>query len=408
MKSHTKEDAMKTLRFQVLAILVVFSLVVVGCGTSTPDPVEEEMKVKVRVAATLTQQALEEEQRATEEGGVEVQPTLTPIPPTDTPEPTARPTASPTIDIKHMMVPQDPANLKIRSHLTDVSSIHYAAEGFTYGDQYLINRFERPFTAEKMEYVGYLDVVLTNLKTSSPWVYFILHLEEDLPEKADVIYGVELDLDEDGRGDTFIAAGLPGSEKWTTRRVRVFRDLDDDVGGPYPLFSDAPTEGLNGYEVIIFDEGQGEDPDLAWVRRDPEAANQLQIAIKESLVGSEGYLWSIWTDGGPQDLTLADYNDCWTFEEAGSPYPEHSLYPLKALALVDSTCRSWVGFEPVGTEPGLCQGTGEGTGWMVCLDYQVSDILTVTNCSSECLEKCPDLPPDGRNYHWYCKKCKMD
>ncbi|MFO8036626.1 MAG: hypothetical protein R6U57_08405 [Anaerolineales bacterium] len=394
---------MKGPRFQVLALLVLFSLVLVACGMSTPDPVEEEMKVKVRVAATLTQEALEEES-ATEEVVVVIQPTMTPIPPSQTPEPTI----SPTPKIEHTMVPQDPGNMKIRSHLTDVSSIHYAAEGFTYGDQYPINRFERPFTAETMEYVGYLDIVLTNLKTSSPWVYFILHLEEDLPESADVTYGVELDLDEDGRGDYFIAAGLPGSEKWTTRRVRVYKDVDDDVGGPNPLFSDAPAEGLNGYEVIIFDEGQGLDPDLAWVRRDPEAANQLQIAIKDSLVSMEGYLWSVWADGGPQDLTLADYNDRWTFEEAGSPYPEHALYPIKALALVDSTCRSWVGFEPVGTEPGLCQGTGEGTGWQICYDYVVNDILTATNCFGECLEECPDLPPDSDRLHYYCKKCTMD
>ncbi len=399
---------MKRSRLLLLAFTVLSVVLIASCGTSTPDPVEEEMKVKVRVAATLTQKAVEDAQKSTQEAVVESQLTMTPVPPSETPEPTALPTSSPTATIEHVMVPKDPADLKIRSHLTDVSSIHYAAEGFTYGDQYPINRFERPFTAEAMEYVDYLDIILTNLKTSSPWVYFILRMEGDLPEDGDVTYGVELDLDEDGRGEYFIAASLPLRGEWTTDGVKVYRDLDGDVGGPHPLFSDAPTEGLTGYEEVIFDEGQGEDPDLAWVCRDPEAANQLQIAIKESLVGMEGYLWSVWADGGPQDLTLADYNDRWTFEEAGSPYPEHSLYPIKALALVDSTCRSWVGFEPVGTEPGICQGTGEGTGWQVCLDYKVNDILTVTNCFSECLEKCPDLPPDTDRYHYYCKKCKMD
>lgn len=394
-----KEDAMKKSPLQLLAFTVLSVMVIASCGTSTPDPVEEEMKIKVRVAATLTQKAVEESQRSTQEAVVESQPTMTPIPPSETPEPTALPTSSPTPTIEHVMVPGEPGE-KISSHLTDVSSIHYAAEGYTYGDQYLINRFERPFTAESMEYVSYLDIILTNLKYYSPWVYFILRMEGDLPEDGDVTYGVELDLDEDGRGEYFISASLPLRGEWTTDGVKVYRDLDGDVGGPHPLFSDAPAEGLTGYEDVIFNEGQGKDPDLAWVRRDPEAANQLQIAIKESLVGTEGYLWSIWADGGPQDLTLADYNDQWTFEEAGCPYPEHSFYPIKALALVDSTCRSWFGFEPVGVEPGLCRGYPDDQNEKImgyCPQYYTHKV----NCNEVCLLECPENAP-------YCIPCELN
>lgn len=61
---------------------------------------------------------------------------------TPTPEPIDTTTPEPII---HEMIPDEPLDT-INTHLTDFNSIGYAHEGFTYADQFLINRFERPFT----------------------------------------------------------------------------------------------------------------------------------------------------------------------------------------------------------------------------------------------------------------------
>lgn len=389
-------------RTQTLAFLILTAVLLLSCSiTDNFSPQEGESDVKVRVAATLTQEALQEAQRATEAEVTLPTATFTPLPPTETAAPTATFTASPSPTPAHVMMPGEPLE-RVNSHVTDVSSLGYAAEGYTYGDLFPVNNYERPFTSESMEYRGHLDLRLANLKYNPPWVYFILDLQEDLPASGDAMYGVELDLDEEGRGEVFVTAQLPGSSEWTTDGVQVYRDIDGDVGGPNPIFSDAPTEDLTGYEQLIFDSGQGEDPDLAWVRRDPDAADRLQIAFKDDLVGSGGYLWTIWADAGPRDLSLADYNDTWTFQEAGSPFPDHPYYPLKELALVDSTCRSWYGFEPTGAEPGLCQMAGEEKGWKVCYTYYTGN-QTMKVCSDVCQAECPDNLPDG----YTCERCTM-
>jgi hypothetical protein len=43
-----------------------------------------------------------------------------------------------------------------------------------------------------------------------------------------------------------------------------------------------------------------------------------------------------------------------THAQAGSPLADYTVYPLKAMAEIDNTCRLAVGFDPTGLEPGLC------------------------------------------------------
>jgi hypothetical protein len=61
-----------------------------------------------------------------------------------------------------------------------------------------------------------------------------------------------------------------------------------------------------------------------------------------------------WSDEGVKDPGLFDYNDGFTPEQAGSPASGSSEYPLKELWGVDNTCRFTYGFEPDGSEPGVC------------------------------------------------------
>jgi hypothetical protein len=165
-------------------------------------------------------------------------------------------------------------------------------------------------------------------------------------------------------------------------------------------------EGLTGYEVEIFHSGQGDDPDLAWIRRDPEQPDRVQLAVKDAVIGGTGYLWSVWADEGVRDPAARDYNDRWTLSIAGSPIKENQFYPLKEVALVDSTCRSWYGYEPTGAEPGLCQMAGTGKGWKLCITYNFG-AAPYTVCSDVCQEVCPDLPDDGNGMSYTCQPCNM-
>ncbi len=305
------------------------------------------------------------------------------------------------------MIPGEPGE-KNNTYVTDFNSIDYAEEGITYGDQFFINRYERPFTVEMEQYRGYLDLILTNMKVNPPWIYAVIFLAEDLPETNDALYSLEFDNDRDGRGDFLVQASLPPDDQWTVEGVVVLEDSDGDVGGPNPVLTDPPGEEVNsnGFETVLFQSGQGDDPDLAWVRRNPTDPTSLQIVLKQSLVGENGFFWSVWADEGLRNPAFADYNDRFTFEQAGSPYPDHEFYPINEINLLDSTCRSWFGLEPVGNEPGICQVYARGTGYKMCITYNLGP-STLTSCSDVCMEECPRLPAPVGSLSWSCQKCNM-
>ena len=243
---------------------------------------------------------------------------------------------------------------RVDTYLVDYNSSDYAEEGITYGDNYRNNILERPFTSEVMVYQGGIDIVRVNLKVSTTWTYAIIYLAEKLPTSGSMKYGLELDLDENGLGDYLIQTSLPTNLEWNVDNVQVYEDKDGDVGGVRPMKNDDPDDTLNGYETLIFDSGEGDDPDLVWVRRNPEDPTSLQIAFKTELIGNTGYMWSAWADDSSLALDLRDYHDHFTEESAGSPYPGSPLYPIKRVYSFDSTCRSYFGFTPSGNEPGLC------------------------------------------------------
>jgi hypothetical protein len=224
-----------------------------------------------------------------------------------------------------------------------------------------------------MEYRDYLDIYQVAMNVADPWVYITIILIGNLPGEGDIRYAVEIDNDHDGRGDFLVMASLPPDSAWTTDGVVVMADDDEDVGGLFPLYMDESSAGLTGYEREIFSNGQGQD---------------REFAFKDSLGGSIGFLWNVWTDEGVRDPALFDYNDHFTFVEAGSPNKDNYRYPVKDVALVDSTCRLWYGFIPNGTEPGLCFTEENavkrpGYGWCVAN-------ATDMGCSiPACRAKCP-------------------
>jgi hypothetical protein len=376
--------------------LIILVVVPSACQGGTDPSAQIEEQVQAVVAATQTKQAfLESVSSARQTAEVENQPTETQTaPPTETEQPTL--TLSPTPEPLHQMLPGSPSNVQF--YISDFVSVDLAKDKTALGDSYIWSRMERPFTAQTMLYRDYLDIYQVNLQVSDPWVYFTIVLIGKLPLEGDIRYSVELDVDHDSRGDFLVMAALPPDTIWTTDDVWVLADDDNDIGGVFPLYEEELEEAGNGYEREIFASGEGPDRDLAWVRRDPDDRNQLQIAFKESLTGVLGFMWSVWADEGVMDPALFDYNDHISFNTAGSPSKDNHRYPLKEVALVDSTCRAWYGFIPSGTEPGLCLAGDlapqiSGYGWCEAN-------AMISGCGSNaCLTYCP------RNR--FCIPCKL-
>ncbi len=239
--------------------------------------------------------------------------------------------------------------------MTDIRSATAGAQGYTVtGDNYLRNRFERPFTPQEMVYRPDLDILRGDLTFDDAWLYFLFTLEGPSPTSGGFpgTYAVELDTDVDGRGDWLIMAQGPVGTDWSTDGVQVWLDANDDVGGQQVMTAEGPTQEGDGYETLVFDQGLGDDPDAAWARLGSSA--QVQVAVKRDLINDISFLWALWADDGLKDPARFDYHDRYSEEQAGSPLRDSPLRPLKEVALVDNTCRMYYGFTPTGSEPGLC------------------------------------------------------
>jgi hypothetical protein len=225
------------------------------------------------------------------------------------------------------------------------------------GDKFSQDQFERPFNANTMDtYFPYLDIQDTLVYEDDTWVYAVITLKGlDSNNRLAGKYGVEMDLNLDGRGDFLILASQPASTDWKTDGVQVWQDANHDVGGRSAIVSDNSPSGGDGFETKVFDSGQGADPDAAWARVAPDNPDSVQIAAKRALFGgAKSFMIGMWAGTDSLNPALFDLNDHFTAEQAGSPLSNLSTYPIKAISELDNSCRMAVGFQPTGKEPGLC------------------------------------------------------
>jgi hypothetical protein len=224
------------------------------------------------------------------------------------------------------------------------------------GDVFVQGLYERPFNADTMDrYFPYLDIVDTQGFRDETWGYGTITLEGlDSNSGLAAQYALELDVDLDGRGEWLIRAQNPASTEWATQGVQAWTDSDGDVGGPTVMGADSKHLGGTGYERNVFDEGKGNLIDAAWVRIKPDDTKTVEIAFKLSLIGEPAsYAMGAWA-GTSIDPAMFDHNDHMTHAQAGSPLPDLNVYPLKALAQIDNTCRLAIGFAPKTNISGLC------------------------------------------------------
>ena len=253
-----------------------------------------------------------------------------------------------------------PANLpdKREDHATDINSFITAAKKLAPpgSDTFVNNLFERPFNANTMNtYFPYIDIVDIQGFIDTTWGYATITLSgPDANGHLPAKYGVELDLNKDGRGDWLIIASNPSSTKWSTEGVQAWKDTDGDVGGITPNVADKPTNG-DGYETLVFDQGKSSDiPDGAWVRISPDDPKTVELAFKLSMIGNpKSYAMGAWA-GTDLNPAMFDYNDHMTHIQAGDPDSNVQFYPIKALSEIDNTCRLVIPSDLTATAPGLC------------------------------------------------------
>lgn len=343
-------------RHKFMTGLVIILLAAIACNL--PAMGGGDGSAAQTLEAINMQQTLDAALAGTQQALTVIAPTLAPTMPEVGAEPTDVPPAEPTatVVITHNITPGEPG--WVTQWWMDTNTSGMASQKRAYGGEFLNQMLlERPFSAMDMNYRPDVDLVRVEITSDSNFFYFILEMSGVNPDGSLLAahYGVEVDFDRDGRGDLLLWALGDGSSTWNIENVSVYRDTNNDVGDRRPILGDAPGYSGDGYEQVIFSPENLGDPDAAWKRVAPAKPNVIQLAIKKSLFDNRStFLWNGWADAGVSDPAFFDYNDKFTLSEAGSPIYGVSDYPLKALYLVDNTCRLAYGFTPSGSEPGGC------------------------------------------------------
>lgn len=224
------------------------------------------------------------------------------------------------------------------------------------GDRFTFGRFERPFNANTMDtYYAELDIVNTEVFQDDLWIYGRISIKELGATSSTAKYAVELDTNRNGKADWLIMADKPTSTDWSVSGVRVYQDANQTVGGEMPALTDNVKPNGDGFETLFFDQGNGDNPDTAWVRISPTDANIVEFAMNRAALSNPSqYLINFWA-GRNIDPAIFDINDAFTHEEAGAADAGlEYFYPIKAVSEIDNSCRMAVGFQPNGSEPGIC------------------------------------------------------
>ena len=282
-------------------------------------------------------------------------PAQQPEAPTATPLQVAAPTeapAAPTLTLAPIEPALIPVSLPAVESGTagDYDSSKTAAKRTAAGDRFTFERFERPFNANTMDvYLPQIDIIKTTVSQDTTFIYSTITLRgRDANNNLSGRYAVELDLDLDSRGDWLIIATAPSSLDWTSRDVQVYHDANKDVGGNTSMMTDKKPVQTDGFETLVFDSGQGGDPDSAAVRISPDDPNTVEIAVKAALLGSPvQFMAGVWAGNKQLDPSLFDFSDHFTHTEAGAADKGLDVfYPIKALSELDNSCRLAIGFWP--------------------------------------------------------------
>lgn len=270
-----------------------------------------------------------------------------------------------TAEVQHVMVPGELPKKQSGLAGDQDSSTTADEKRAPAGDRFTYGRYERPFNANEMDvYFSNIDILVSEVYQDDVWIYGTLTLKDTGSGcSLDGKYGFELDTNIDGGGDLLVLVTKPTSTDWSTDGVEVWFDENDDVGGTKKVFSDESSSVGNGYESQLFGAGAGNDPDLAWARIAPTDPCVVQMAVKQAGLSGPRYMIGMWAGNDLLNPALFDHNDGFTHDQAGSSLIEFEyFYPVKEVYELDNVCRMAVGFDPTGSEPGICPVPPSGGG----------------------------------------------
>jgi len=306
-----------------LFILLVSALLLTACS---PSPAQTDTPADVPVS-TSTQPA------PTDSPTQAVQPTDPPtqapvaVDPTETPAP-----------INHISTPGNPFYNQFLPPGECNTGFNFKPAGYkppSYCNSWPINLLERPYSEAMDVFYPYLDILSAQVGKDQSWYYasFDLFAAGTPDDGASFTYFFEIDLNQDGRGDILLAVTdlqlFPA--EWTVAGVRVWADTNNDVGGPTAVLPDPDAEPGDGYETLLFDQGIGDDPDLAWARHNPNSNQRIEFAFKPALLnGSPSFMW--WAGAMRKDFSSESFDLVDIFLE-------------KDLFEVDTTCGWFFAYE---------------------------------------------------------------
>ena len=292
---------MKLFRLAITSALVV--ILAAGCSMPAKNtPIAEPSEAaEIEETAPTTPATIQETEPAIE------------IPVTEG-ENTPAPSPEAEQEIVHLTYPGDPFYSK-----DQVISDCNTGERIILGASTLIGsgcdnwnkqKLERPADMQNGTYFPAVDIIRADMGTNQDWGFARIELFEGAAGNIgdDMVYGLEIDVDLDSRGDVLILAWAVSSTGWSTNHVQVWQDQNKDVGGSKPHSPDG--QASDGYETLLFDSGRGQDPDLAWARIEPLDASNIEIAFKPGLLPANRlFAWWAWSSMGridPSQMELVD------------------------------------------------------------------------------------------------------
>lgn len=262
--------------------------------------------------------------------------------------------------VSHEVTPTEGVTDRATAHDND-NALSFDRRVVRSGDEFFRNRFERPFTANEMDYLPDLDIVNFSITSDDTFFYIMISfvgLNTDT-ESLTGSYAVEIDHNGDGRAEILIVARGPYSDDFSADHVTVYLDMNSDMGGSKVNRPDDYQS--DGFETTIYDLSQNvypeDDPDLAWVRQTTDGSlPAVEIAYKKWIFDeeNESFMWSVDASGALIDPTRLYIHDFMTPEDAGAANSDDPNYPIKSLAAFDNTCRVPLGITVLGNEPLGC------------------------------------------------------
>lgn len=159
-------------------------------------------------------------------------------------------------------------------------------------DNYTLDVWERPTQSGSSAnvYLPALDIVSYEIGFDNDFLYYRMRLfgvdNQGTGKRLPYLYAYESNIDSDPRGDVFVRVTDPSSkgldDVFGTQGVTVHHDANNNVGGLLPLSPEGPGANVDGYEFLVFDQGNNLVPG------DPGGADAVQA--RTILIGGAPYL----------------------------------------------------------------------------------------------------------------------